>query len=99
MNWRPSDRLAAGVLSLLLWFLVAASALYWYFRVSGGGQPVSAPLAGHALADHLYLVDPKGSWMMRFPAGLDPAGASKVKRDLERLMRASSSWDKAGRVG
>ncbi len=51
MNWRPSDRLAAGVLSLLLWFLVAASALYWYFRVSGGGPPVSAPLAGHALAD------------------------------------------------
>ena len=27
MNWRPSERLAAGVLSLLLWFLVAASAL------------------------------------------------------------------------
>lgn len=51
MNWRPSDRLAAGVLSLLLWFLVAASALYWYFRVSSGGPPVSAPLASHALAD------------------------------------------------
>ncbi len=56
-----------------------------------------APSAGHALADHLYLVDPKGNWMMRFPAGLDPAGASKVKRDLERLMRASVSWDEAGR--
>ncbi len=48
MNWRPSDRLAAGVLSLLLWFLVAASALYWYFRVSGGAAPVSAPLASQA---------------------------------------------------
>ena len=56
-----------------------------------------APAAGHALPDHLYVVDPKGNWMMRFPAGIDPAGASKAKRDLERLMRASVSWDEAGR--
>ena len=35
--------------------------------------------------------------MMRLPAGLDPAGASKAKRDLERLLRASVSWDEAGR--
>lgn len=56
-----------------------------------------APAAGHALADHLYVVDPMGNWMMRFPAGLDPAGASKAKRDLERLLRASVSWDDAGR--
>ena len=55
------------------------------------------PAAGHALADHLYVVDPKGNWMMRFPAGLDPAGAAKAKRDLERMMRASVSWDEAGR--
>ncbi len=26
------------------------------------------PEAGHALSDHLYLVDPMGNWMMRFPA-------------------------------
>ncbi len=56
-----------------------------------------APAAGHALADHLYLVDPKGSWMMRFPTGLEPATAARVKYDLERLLRASASWDKAGR--
>jgi len=55
------------------------------------------PAAGHTLADHLYVVDPKGNWMMRFPAGLDPAGAAKAKRDLERMMRASVSWDEAGR--
>jgi hypothetical protein len=55
------------------------------------------PAAGHTLADHLYVVDPKGNWMMRFPPGLDPAGAANAKRDLERLMRASASWDEAGR--
>ncbi len=55
------------------------------------------PAAGHALADHLYVVDPMGNWMMRFPASMDMSSASKAKRDLERLMRASSSWDQAGR--
>ncbi|MBN8557999.1 MAG: hypothetical protein LCH72_12045 [Proteobacteria bacterium] len=56
-----------------------------------------APAAGQALPEHLYVVDPMGHWMMRFPAGLDKAGAGRAKRDLERLMRASSSWDQAGR--
>ena len=55
------------------------------------------PAAGHAVEDHLYLVDPMGNLMMRFPAELDVAGAGKAKRDLERLMRASASWDLAGR--
>ena len=58
-----------------------------------------APAAGRQLADHLYVVDPMGNWMMRFPAGLDQAGAPKAKRDLERLMRASASWDQPGRPG
>ena len=52
------------------------------------------PEAGQALDAHLYVVDPMGRWMMRFPAGLDP---SKAKRDLERLLRAAASWDRAGR--
>lgn len=55
------------------------------------------PAAGHELANHLYVVDPTGKWMMRFPAAMDMSSASKAKRDLERLMRASSSWDQAGR--
>ncbi len=55
------------------------------------------PAAGHALSEHLYVVDPLGNWMLRFPANLDVATAAKAKRDLERLMRASSSWDQAGR--
>ncbi len=52
---------------------------------------------GAALQDHLYLVDPLGNWMMRFPARLQRADAPKVKRDLERLLRASASWDQPGR--
>ncbi|NML43147.1 hypothetical protein HHL11_05245 [Ramlibacter sp. G-1-2-2] len=53
-----------------------------------------APEAGHALAEHLYVVDPMGHWMMRFPAGVEPA---KARRDLERLMRGSAGWDQPGR--
>lgn len=52
------------------------------------------PESGQPLSAHLYLVDPMGMWMMRFPVDFEPA---KVKRDLERLLRASASWDRAGR--
>ena len=55
------------------------------------------PAAGQQLADHLYVVDPMGNMMMRFPAAMDAAGAAKAKRDVGRLLRASSSWDQAGR--
>ena len=55
------------------------------------------PAAGHQASEHLYVVDPMGNWMMRFPANMDMAGAAKAKRDLERLLRASVSWDNAGR--
>jgi hypothetical protein len=53
-----------------------------------------APANGERLEAHLYLVDPMGNWMMRFPPTFDPV---KVKRDLERLMRAAASWDQPGR--
>lgn len=52
------------------------------------------PAPGESLQNHLYLVDPMGRWMMRFPARPQPA---KVKRDLDRLLRASASWDTPGR--
>jgi hypothetical protein len=54
----------------------------------------AAPVSGHALEEHLYVVDPMGEWMMRMPAAPEPA---KVKRDLDRLLRASASWDTPGR--
>jgi cytochrome oxidase Cu insertion factor (SCO1/SenC/PrrC family) len=49
---------------------------------------------GHAIEDHVYLVDPMGNLMMRAPADPDPA---KLKKDLERLLNASASWDTPGR--
>jgi hypothetical protein len=52
------------------------------------------PADGAALADHLYVVDPMGQWMMRFPKDADP---KKMQKDLSKLMRASSFWDKPGR--
>jgi hypothetical protein len=52
---------------------------------------------GQQLEDHLYVVDPVGNWMLRFPAALDVAGAGQAKRDLDRLLRASGGWDKPGR--
>lgn len=60
----------------------------------GGLSRWLAPQAGQVLGAHLYLVDPQGMWMMRFPVQPD---AAKVKRDLARLMKASESWDKEGR--
>jgi len=56
------------------------------------------PAPGHDLTEHMYVVDPMGNWMMRFPAAMDAAAAAKAKKDLERLMRASASWDTAGRL-
>ena len=55
------------------------------------------PAPGRQLSDHLYLVDPMGHWMMRFPPHPDTAAAAKIKRDLERLLRAANSWDRPGR--
>ncbi len=55
------------------------------------------PAAGQRVEDHLYVIDPLGNLMMRFPANMDAAGAAKAKRDLDRLLRASGSWDKEGR--
>ena len=52
---------------------------------------------GRALNEHLYLVDPHGDWMMRFPPALTMEQAAPLKRDWDRLLRAAVSWDKPGR--
>jgi hypothetical protein len=52
------------------------------------------PQAGRTLEQHYYIVDPMGEWMMRAPAEADPA---RLKRDIERLLRASGFWDQPGR--
>jgi hypothetical protein len=56
-----------------------------------------SPARGKRLADHFYVVDPLGHWMMRFPPGTELSAAARARKDLERLMRASAGWDKAGR--
>jgi hypothetical protein len=53
-----------------------------------------APAAGESIESHLYVVDPMGQWMMRAPPHADPA---KLRRDIDRLLRASASWDRPGR--
>jgi hypothetical protein len=55
------------------------------------------PEKGRELQNHLYVVDPIGNWMMRFPPDMDAAAAAKAKRDLDRLLRASGGWDTEGR--
>lgn len=55
------------------------------------------PQDGAQLNQHLFLVDPMGNWMMRFPATLTNEQVSQVKRDIERLLRASAFWDNEGR--
>lgn len=90
--WLVSDetavdqRLLPGLASSTVLRVPSSTLSQWLF-----------PAAGQRLEDHLYLVDPLGNWMMRFPANMDAAGAASAKRDLDRLMRASASWDKEGR--
>ena len=48
---------------------------------------------GAPLEAHFYVVDPLGRWMMRAPPDPEPA---RLKRDIERLLRASASWDRPG---
>ena len=41
---------------------------------------------GNSLHDHLYIIDPLGNVMMRYPKAADP---NKIKRDIGKLLRAS----------
>lgn len=90
--WLVDD--AAAVKDALLPALAASEVL----RVAPAGLAQwLVPAPGQRLQDHLYLVDPLGNLMMRFPANMDAPAAAKAKRDLERLLRASNSWDTEGR--
>jgi hypothetical protein len=43
--------------------------------------------------DHIYVVDPFGNLMMRFPRNVDP---NRMKRDIDRLMKISGGWIQTG---
>jgi hypothetical protein len=42
--------------------------------------------AGTTVADHIYMIDPLGNLMMRFPKDADP---NRIKKDLSKLLKAS----------
>ena len=42
---------------------------------------------GTLVSDHIYLIDPLGNLMMRFPKNAEPA---KVKKDIAKLLKASA---------
>jgi|SRR5579864_8729091 len=50
-----------------------------------GGLPAQFP-AAHSPADHIYIVDPLGNLILRFPAEPEPRGMVK---DMARLLRVS----------
>ena len=54
-------------------------------RIAASPIAVEFP-ALRAAADHVYLVDPNGNLMMRFPRDSDP---SRMLKDLQRLMKVS----------
>jgi cytochrome oxidase Cu insertion factor (SCO1/SenC/PrrC family) len=56
----------------------------WVVRADAGLLKLF-PAPGKA-SDHIYVVDPLGNLMMRFPADPEPRGMIK---DLQRLLRAS----------
>jgi hypothetical protein len=55
--------------------------------VARAGSPLlEAFPSEHDPADHIYLIDPLGNLMLRFPKDADP---SRVNKDLERLLKIS----------
>lgn len=50
---------------------------------AGSGALPALPAERDA-ADHIYLIDPFGNLMLRFPQDADP---SRMKKDLERLLK------------
>jgi len=56
-------------------------------RVPAAALQAWLPLEqGTTLADHIYMIDPLGNLMMRFPKDADP---NRIKKDLGRLLKAS----------
>jgi cytochrome oxidase Cu insertion factor (SCO1/SenC/PrrC family) len=57
----------------------------YFVRAAGSEVLREPPLAG-ARPGHLYLVDPLGNLMLRFPRDADPSG---ILRDISRILRVS----------
>jgi hypothetical protein len=76
-----------------LWFVTDAVAPSAKLLAAIEGTVIAPATAGvdfpaeKVVSDHIYLVDPLGNLMMRFPRDPDP---SRVIKDIQRLLRASS---------
>ena len=57
----------------------------WLIRAAGSELLGQLP-AERALADHIYVVDPLGNLVLRYPRDADPSG---IIRDLVRLLKTS----------
>ncbi|MBI3529819.1 MAG: hypothetical protein HY067_17855 [Betaproteobacteria bacterium] len=44
--------------------------------------------------DHIYVIDPFGNLMMRFPRNVDP---QRMKKDVNKLMKISGGWIQTGK--
>lgn len=70
-------------------------------RLARAADDWLAQLPGAALGVHLYLVDPLGNVMMRFPPVPDGDGAAAevrgIVKDLQRLLKYSALGRKEGR--
>lgn len=56
-------------------------------RAAGSPLIAEFPPVGGA-RDHVYVIDPLGNLMLRFPKDADP---SRIKKDLERLLKVSNT--------
>lgn len=65
--------------------VVRAYAGTWFVRAQGAGFEQRFP-APAAVQDHIYVIDPLGNLILRYPREPDPQG---IKKDLQRLLRAS----------
>ncbi len=57
----------------------------WVVRAAGTGLLEQFPAQGTA-SDHIYVIDPLGNLMMRFPRDPEPG---RMIKDLSRLLKAS----------
>jgi len=57
----------------------------WFAAAEGTAQLKALPFKAQ-VSDHIYLMDPLGNVVLRFPKDADP---SRMKKDLERLLRVS----------
>ena len=57
----------------------------WVVRAAGNALPAQFPAAG-ARHDHIYLLDPLGNLVLRYPRDADP---TRMRKDIERLLKVS----------